>query len=164
MNLGFKQIISVVGVGSISTIIILLMVETAFAQILTDTLIGNISDNVILLVIILGLFIFTIIISVVVGYFITGNISQMSVYKASVMSLLCLIGFLFVITNTSLFIYHRDVYSQIYGLEIALIFPQVIVYFSIYILGTVFNLFVMVIVVYYLFFAFFLEKFYKIKI
>lgn len=163
MNISLKKKFSIIGIGSIGTLIILLMIETAFAQAITDFLIGNISDNSILLVIILGLFIFTLIISIIVGYFITEDINQTSVYKASGMSLLCLLIFLFIITNLSLFIYHRHVYQNIYGFEILWIFPEVLIYFSIYILGVVFNLFIIMILVYYVFFVIFLEKFFKMK-
>jgi len=164
MNLNLKQIISVVGIGFMASLVILLMIYTAFAQIITDFLIDNISDNVILLVIIIGLFIFTIIISVIVGFFITGNISRNSVLKASVLSLLCLVGVLFIISNGILFFYYSNIYDLVYGFEVLLIFPQVLIYFSIYILGTIFNLFIITIGLYYIFFIFFLEKFYKIKI
>lgn len=160
MDINLKRKVSIIGIGSLSTLIILLMVEVLFAQILTDTLIGNIDDNLMLLVIILGLFLFTIIISVIVGYFITEDISQISVFKSSTMSLIYLIIFLFVVSNITLFINYRNIYSEVYGFEVLWIFPQVLVYFSIYILGMVFNLFVLVIVVYYIFFIFFLEKFY----
>ena len=164
MYISIKQKISIIGLGSISTLLILLMTEVLFAQILVSTLIGNISDNLMLLIIILGLFLFTIIIAFVVGYFISQDIALKSVRNASIMSLACLISFLFVVSNVSLFILHRNVYSKIYGFEIIWVFPQVLVYFSIYVLSDVFNLFILTIVVYYLFFVFFLEKLYKKKV
>lgn len=164
MYISIKQKISIIGLGSISTLLILLMTEVLFAQILVSTLIGNISDNLMLLIIILGLFLFTIIIAFVVGYFISQDIALKSVRNASIMSLACLISFLFVVSNVSLFILHRNVYSKIFGFEIIWVFPQVLVYFSIYVLGDVFNLFLLQIIVYYLFFIFFLEKLYKKKV
>ena len=164
MNISVRQKISIVGLGSISTLLILLMMEVLFAQILTSTLIGNISNNLMLLIIILGLFLFTIIIAFIVGYFITGDIKLKSVRNASIMSLACLLLFLFVVSNGSLFIFYRNVYQNIFGFQILLVFPQVLVYFSIYVLGDVFNLFLLQIIIYYLFFIFFLERFYQIKV
>lgn len=163
MNISLKQKINIMIVGGVSTLLILLMVETAFAQIISDFLIGHISDNLILFIIILGLFVFTIIISIVVGIFITKDIRRLSVLKASIMSLSCLLLFLFIISNATLFIRYKEIYSEIHGLQIVLIFPQVLIYFSIYILGDVFLLFILEIVVYYIFFVFFLENFYEGK-
>ena len=164
MNINIKQKISIVGLGSISTLLILLMVEVLFAQILTDTIIGSINDNLMLLVIIIGLFLITIVVAFIVGYFITGDIKLKSVRNASIMSLACLLLFLFVVSNGSLFIFYRDVYQNIFGFQILLVFPQVLVYFSIYVLGDVFNLFLLQIIIYYLFFIFFLERFYEVKL
>ena len=163
MNISIKRMISIIGIGSISTLLILLMSEVAFAQVLTNTLIGNISDNLILLIIILGLFLLTIIIAFVVGYFVSQDIALKSVRNASIMSLGCLFLFLFIVANGSLFILHRSVYSKVSGFEILWIFPQVLVYFSIYVLGDVFSLFILEIIVYYCFFIVFLEKLYQVK-
>jgi len=164
MNIRLKQKISIVGLGSISTLLILLMIEVMFAQFLTYTLIGNISDNLMLLIIILGLLLFTVIIAFIVGYSITGDIKLKSVRNASFMSLMCLLLFLFIVSNVSLFIFYRNVYQNIHGFQILPVFPQVLVYFSIYILEDVFNLFILTIVVYYLFFVIFLEKLYQLKV
>jgi len=163
MNISIKRMISIIGIGSISTLLILLMLEVAFAQVLTNTLIGNISDNLILLIIILGLFLLTIIIAFVVGYFISQDIALKSVYKSSIMGLMCLMLFLFVVSNVSLFVLYREVYSKVSGFEILWIFPQVLVLFSVYVLGDVFSLFILEIIVYYCFFIVFLEKLYQVK-
>ena len=163
MDISIRRKINIIVIGCISTLLILLMIEVFFAQILTDIIIGNISDNLILLIIISGLFFFTIIISIVVGFFITGDITKMGVYKASLMSLGCLLLFLFIITNGSLLIFYKQVYSKIHGFQVLGISPQVLVYFSIYILEDVFNLFILTIIIYYLFFIIFLEKFYEVK-
>lgn len=164
MNISLKQKISVVGLGSVSTLLVLLMTEVMFAQFLTNTLIGNINDNLMLLIIILGLFLLTIVIAFIIGYFISQDIAIESVRNASIMSLACLVLFLFVVCNVSLFVYYRDVYSGIYGFEIILVFPQVLVLFSIYVLNDVFNLFILTIITYYIFFIFFLEKLYQLKV
>ena len=164
MDISLKQKVSIIGLGSISTLLILLMTEVMFASILTDTLIGNISDNLMLLVIIIGLFLLTIVIAFIVGYFISQDIAIKAVRNASFMSLLCLVLFLFVVCNISLFVLYRYVYSEIYGFQILLVFPQVLVLFSIYVLDDVFNLFILTIVVYYVLFIVFLEKLYIKKI
>ena len=163
MEISLKRKISIVGIGSLSTLLILLMMEVLFAQILTDSLINNISDNIMLLIIMTGMFLFTIVISVIVGYFITQDITRMSVLKTTIMSFICLILFLFIVSNVSLFIFYKNVYSEIHGFEILFIFPQVLIYFSIYILNDVFNLFILQIITYYVFFIIFLEKLYKKK-
>lgn len=164
MDISLKQKVSIVGLGSISTLLILLMIEVMFAQILTDTILGSINDNLMLLIIIIGLFLLTIVIAFIVGYFISQDITLKSVRNASIMSVACLLLFLFIVSNGSLFVLYRNVYSKIYGFEIIWIFPQVLVYFSIYVLNDVFNLFILTIVVYYVFFVFFLEKLYQLKV
>ena len=164
MEISLKKKISIVGLGSISTLLVLLMTEVMFAQILTDTILGSINDNLTLLVIIISLFLFTIVIAFIVGYFITQDIALKSVRNASFMSLMCLLLFLFVVANSSLFIFYRDVYSEVSGFEILWIFPQVLVYFSIYVLGDVFSLFILEIIIYYVFFVIFLEKLYEFKV
>lgn len=161
MEISLKRKISIIGIGSISTLSILLMVETLFAQILTDTILNNISDNLMLLIIMTGMLLIVIIISIIVGYFVSQDIHQDSVYKSFVISLLCLLLFLFTISNGSLLIYYREVYSGIRGFEILFVSPEALIKFSIYILGDVFLLFILEIVVYYIFFVIFLEKFYK---
>lgn len=163
MEISIKKKLNIIGIGSISTLLILLMIEVFLAQILTDTLIGNISDNLMLLLIMMSLFLFTIIISGIVGYFVAGDISKISVYKTSIMSLGSVLLFLFIISNGLLLVYYKQVYSKIHGFQVLGIFPQVLVYFSIYILGDVFNLFILTIVVYYTFFIIYLEKFYEMK-
>ena len=85
------------------------MTEVVMAQIITDTLIGNINDNLMLLIIITGLFLLTIAIAFIVGYFITQDIALQAVRNASVLSIMCLLLFLFVVANVSLFIFYRDV-------------------------------------------------------
>lgn len=164
MNIGLKQKISIVGIGSISTLLILLMSEVMFAQIITNTILNNINDNLMLLIIIIGLFLMTIVIAFIVGYFITQDISLKSVRNASVMSLMCLFLFLFVVANVSLYIMYEDVYSKVYGFDILWVFPQVLVIFSVYVLGDVFNLFLLQIIIYYVFFIIFLEKLYQLKV
>lgn len=164
MDISLKQKVSIIGLGSISTLLILLMAEVLMAQIITDTILNNISDNLMLLIIIIGLFLLTIVIAFIVGYFISQDITLKSVRNASIMSVACLFLFLFIVSNGSLFVLYRNVYSKIYGFEIIWIFPQVLVYFSIYVLNDVFNLFILTIVVYYVFFVFFLEKLYQLKV
>lgn len=163
MEISLKRKINIIGIGSISTLLILLMVEVFFAQILTDTILNSISDNLMLLIIMMGMLIFTLIISIIVGYFVTGDMTRKSVFKTSLMSLGCLLLFLFIVSNGSLLIFYRSVYSKIHGFQILGIFPQVLVYFSIYILRDVFNLFIFIILAYYAFFIIFLEKLYEVK-
>jgi len=166
MNIDMRNKINIIGIGSISTLLILLMIETLFFQIISDTLINNINDNLMLLIIVVGLFIFTIIISIIVGYFVTQDISRGSVFRASIMSLECLIMFLFIVSNISLFFTYRNMYSGLTGNRSFLIlplFPQVLINFGIYILSEIFYLFILIIVVYYLFFVLFLEKLFITK-
>ena len=140
------------------------MLEVFMAQIIVNTILNNISNNLILLIVIISLFLLTIVISFIVGFFVAGDIRLKSVRNASILSLACLFVVLFVVCNVSLYLNYKDIYSQIYGFEILWIFPQVLVYFSIYILEDVFSLFVIIIIIYYAFFVIFLEKLYIEKV
>ena len=160
MNISLTKKLNIFGTGVLSTLLLLVMIEAGFAQVISDLLIENINDNLILLIIILGLFIFTIFISLFVGFYIPEDISRNAVFRASRLSFIGVLLFLFVISNTFLFIFYPNVYSKVHGFEILPIFPQVLVYFGIYILDNVFYLFILTIVVYYLFFVIFLEKFF----
>ena len=164
MNISIKKKLNIIGIGSVSTLLILLMVEVLFAQILTDTILNSINDNLALLIIMSGMFLFTIIISVVVGYFLTEDINLKSVRNATILSVLCLLLFLFIVVNSSLYLNYPEVYSKIHGFQILGVFPQVLIKFSIYILGDVFALFILEIIVFYLFFIIFLEKLYQKKV
>ena len=164
MNISIQKKITILGIGSLGTLMILLMLEVAFAQILTDTLINNISDNLMLLIIMMGMFLLTVVIAVVIGYYITADIRTKSVFYASVLSLGCLILFLFIISNVTLYANYYEIYVNIHGFEILPVFPQVLINFAIYILGDVFNLFILIFVSYYIFFIFFIEKLYVRKI
>ena len=162
-NISLIRKISIVGLGSISTLLILLMLEVFMAQLLTDFIIGSINDDFMLLIIVIGLFLMTIIIAFVIGYFVSQDIALKSVRNASLMSLICLFIFLFVVCNVSLYLTYSFIYSNVVGLDILWVFPKVLVLFAIYILGDVFSLFILIIVTYYLFFIFFLERFYISK-
>lgn len=160
MNISLMKKLNIFGTGVLSTLLLLLMTETLFAQLVSDLLIGNINDNLVLLIIILGLFIFTIFISLIVGFYITKDIHRKAVFSASRLSFFGVLLFLFFLTNIFLFIFYPNVYSKVHGFEILPIFPQVLVYFGIYILDNIFYLFILIIVVYYMFFVILLEKFF----
>lgn len=148
---------SIIGLGSISTLLILLMTEVMFAQFLTNMLIGNINDNLTLLIIIIGLLLMTVTISAIISYVITTDIAVKTIRNTIFMSLMCLIIFLFAICNITLFLNYRHVYDNLRGLDVFFVFPEVLVLFSIYVLNDVFSLFVIVIIIYYLMFIFFLR-------
>ena len=162
-NISFRSKFSIIGLGSISTLLVLLMIELFYAQILTNTLIGNISDNLMLFVIILGLLFFTIVVAFIVGFTITKQIALKSVLYSSGLSLIGLLIVLIVVPNLSLFALHRDVYRDVYGFQIVTAQPQVLVLFSILVLGDVFNLFIFTILSYYVIFVIFLDLLYKKK-
>lgn len=152
-----RRVLLILIIGPVATLLILLLIETLGAQILTNFLIGHISDNAMLLIIVMGLFVFTMIISIIVGFYISGNIDIGLVLGSSFLSFFCTLFLLFIISNGSLLSSYPEVYQKISGFEVFLKFPEELVDFGIYILPNVFYLFILTIVIYYVLFILFLE-------
>ncbi|KKN47247.1 hypothetical protein LCGC14_0664680 [marine sediment metagenome] len=164
MNISIERKIGIIGSGIISTIIILLMLEVVYAQIISDTILNNLDDNTILLIIVSGLFIFTLIISVAVSLIITQDIKRTKVLRSSILSLIITLIILFMVSNITLILFYPVIFSELGEYyELLLIFPQVLIYFGVFILGDIFNLFFFTIIVYYVLFVYFLEKQYVMR-
>lgn len=163
MKIPIKQKITILGVGFLASLLLLLIIYVLFAQVIVDYLINSLDNLIILSLIILGLLMLSFIISLVVGFLITDNIKETSVLKASVMSFLVNFFLIVIISYISMFIFYPNVFSEVSGLETLLIFPQVIIYFSIYILSHPFYLFIVSSFVYFIIFIIFLEIYHERK-
>lgn len=163
LKIPIKQKITILGVGFLASLLLLLIIYVMFAQVIVDFLINSIDNQIILSLIILGLLMLSFVISLIVGFLITDDIRKTSILKASIMSFLVNFIIILVISYVSLIIFYPNVFSEVSGLEIILIFPQVIIYFSIYILIHPFYLFIISSFVYFIIFIIFLEIYYESK-
>ena len=161
MNITVKKKINIFAIGLISSLLFLLMFYVLFAQILSDFVIGNVEDTSVLFAIILGLLLITFFVSTVVGGMTIKGIKQTSIVKASIMSILLTLFVIILISYIGLFVLFPEVFRELQDIEIILIFPQVIVYFGIYVLGQIYVLFILTLVIYFLLFVSFLDVFYQ---
>ena len=161
MNITTKKKINIFMIGFVASLMFLLMFYVLFAQILSDFVIGNVEDNSVLFAIILGLLLITFFVSIIVGGMIIKGIKQTSIIKASIMSILLTLFIIIIISYIGLFVLFPQVFRELQDIEIILIFPQVIVYFGIYVLGQVYALFILTLIIYFLLFVSFLDVFYQ---
>jgi len=159
-----KEIINILGVGIGISLLIFLIIQVGFAQLLTDFVINNIDKQFTLSLIIFGLLFISFLSSIITGQLITKYLSKISVLYASVMAFFGSLFALIIISYVTLFWYNPELFRNVHGLALFLIFPQVIITFTIYYLGNIIFLFIFSIVSYYLFFIIFLNSFYIIEI
>jgi len=141
-----------------------LMLYAFFARLINDLALDLLEGNDILLLIIIGQFGISFIISVAFGVLLTEDVAKRSVFLASGVALLVSFTLLLGICYFGLALMYPDIYSQLQGFDIIAAFPSVIMTFSIYILGNSFLINIITIIIYYLFFLTFLETFYEYEI
>ena len=102
-------------------------------------------------------------VSLGVGFLVVKDTKEITILKASILSLLLLFLTLIIVSYVFLLTLAPQIFSQVDSYEIIIIFPQVMVYFGVYVLGNIFMLFIMSIVIYYIYFLVFIEVFYEYK-
>jgi len=161
-NISIKTKAIILLMGILSSLIIFLMLQVVFAQFFIDAL-SDLNTSGALMVIILGLLMISFIVSILVSQWITSNVKTTTIVKASAMAYLCNLFLIIIISYVSMFLYDKSVFQDVNDITMIFIFPQVIVYFAIYVLGSVFYLFMLSFIIYFSFYLFFLEKFYEYK-
>jgi hypothetical protein len=156
--------LAIFGIGLIGNLFILLILYALFSQLLVDFVIGNISNQVVLGLIILGLMMISLIISIPISLWITNDVKRRVIYKSMLVSFIGTFIILYILSYVSLFYLYPDVFSEVEGLFILLIFPQVIMNFSIYVLSHPFYLVIIVGVIYFALYVVFLDFYYEAKI
>ncbi|MHA1502434.1 MAG: hypothetical protein ACTSSB_11340 [Candidatus Heimdallarchaeota archaeon] len=162
-RLTIKEKVNVLIVGILVSVLFFFMIEVLFAFIIKNTVMGVLDNGIVLMLIILGLELLIFPIGIVVGIMMTQKTKLKSVLKASLMAFICNLLFLIFISYISLFIAYPEVFSEVSGVEIILIVPQVLVYFGIYILNNVILLFIFSVVSYFIFYIIFLDVFHEYK-
>lgn len=156
----FKKV-NIFSIGLISSLLLLLMFYTMFAQLLVDFVIGELESNTVLFAIIIGLLLITSLVSITVGSLMIEDVKETVVIKASIMSLLLTFFVVFIVSYVSLIVLYPEIFLNVEGFEVILIFPQVIVYFGIYVLDQVYYLFILFSIIYFIFFVIFIELFFE---
>ncbi|MCP4651528.1 MAG: hypothetical protein GY853_15810 [PVC group bacterium] len=155
--------INILAIGIVATLLLFFIIQTAFARVLVDLFIGYLGNDMMLFLIIIGFESIVFFVSLAVGILVSEDIKKISVLKASLMAFILNLIFLMILSYISMFIMYPDIFSELQGPEVIIAFPTVMVYFSIYVLGQVFYLFVISIVSYYIFFTIFIGVFYQYK-
>jgi len=157
-----SKILSVLVVGIISTLLIFFILQVAFARFLVDFVIENLGNEFILAMIIIGFESIVLIVALAVSLWLADEIRTISVLKSSLMAFLVNLIFLFTLSYIMMFILYPEVFSNIQNpIEMVVIFPTILIYFSIYVLGEVLHLFILSIISYYIFYVVFLNVFYE---
>ena len=161
MNL--YRMLGIVGTGIIVSMLFILMIYLAYAQFLLDFVLNNLSNSTNILVIILGLFGITIVVSLISGFLINKEMKNIVIFKASILSLLTTVFILFIISYVAAFLQYRFVFEELQIWEIILVFPQILVYFAIYTLDNFFMLFVLFNFIYFIIYSIFLQAFHEVR-
>ncbi|MCP6718931.1 MAG: hypothetical protein KJI71_01685 [Patescibacteria group bacterium] len=159
-----KEIINILGVGIGISLLIFLIIQVGFAQLLTDFVLINIDKQFTLFLIIFGLLFISFLSSIIASQLITKYISSISVLSASFMAFFGTLYALIIISYVTLFMYNPALFRRVHGFALFMIFPQVIITFTIYFLENIISLFIFSIVSYFLLFILFLNDFYIIEI
>lgn len=159
-----KEMINIFGVGIGISLLIFLIIQVGFAQLLTDIIINNINQQFTLFLIIFGLLFISFLSSIITSYLVTNYLSKISVLYASFMAIYGSLFILIIISYGTLLIYNPALFRNVHGFAMFLIFPQVIITFTIYFLENIIFLFIFSIVSYFALFILFLNDFYIIKI
>lgn len=158
-----KTKINVIGIGIGGSVLIFFVIYTLFARVLSLTILDNMDNYFALLLIILSFEAISVISSILVSTWQMDNINQGNLLAAVIMSYLCNLIAIIVISYGFLMVYYPVVFSEVSGFDIVLIFPQVLISFSIYVLGHPLYLAFLSIFTYYLFFIIFIDQFSRRK-
>ncbi len=162
-NLDNNEKLNIVGIGIIASLSTFFIIYVLFSRIISLTVLENLENNVALLLIILGLFLISLISSILVSLWKCSHISQTSLLAAATMAYLCTLVITISLSYSIMLIRYPEMFAKVSGFEYVLIFPSVVMDFSIYYLGHPIYIGVVSIFVYYLVYIIFLEKFYQVK-
>ena len=159
-----KTKLKIFGVGFLFSLLGVLMIWAFYARLINDIAVDLLDGNNILLLVIIGNFGITCIVSVVSGIIITEDIAKRSVYQASGVAIFVSFVILIGLCYFGLVITYPEVFSELQGIDVIFAFPSVIMYFSIYALGNSFIINIIAIIIYYILFLTFLDTFYEYEI
>jgi len=162
-NLDLKQKLNILIIGFFSSLLLTLIFYAFFAQIIVDIILTNIDNSLVLMFIIIGFLLINFILTLFAGFLVAEGVKETAILRASGMSLAINFLIITVLSYVSLWVIYPSVFSEAPGLEFFIIFPQVIMYFSIYILPHPFYLFILSSFIYHVIYVIFLENYYEEK-
>jgi len=147
----------------ILTILFFIILEVLFAQFTIDLIMVYFEQDFILLFIILGLDLVILTLSIIVSIMLTEHVEKKGIYKAGIMAYFSSFLFMLLMGYITLYLRYPQIFNEVTGIEILLIFPQIIVYFTLYILQIPILFFILTSIVYSIFFIIFLTEYYEYK-
>ena len=155
-----KKKINIVGIGIIASIMLFLVVYTVFARALVITFFEN-GNNIGLLFMVISLELITFISSMFVSLWQTDDLPDRLVLKTAGVSFGVNLIVLCVLSYGTLLILYPGIFENLEFYEYPLVFPTVLLDFSIYVLGHPIYLFILSIITYFLLFIIFIEYYYS---
>lgn len=163
MNLKIKQIATIFGIGLLASMLILLVLYALLAQVISDYLVDNIDNYLLLSIIILGLLLLSLVVSTLTTILIVSDVKERSILRSASMSYITTFLITCLISYLAIYIKYPSVFYHINGPEMILNFSQVIVYFSIYCLPHPFYITIVNQVIFLSCFIIYLESYYEEK-
>ena len=139
--------------------LLFLLAYTLFARVLVLTFFGE-ENHLSLLFIVTGLELIAFISSIFISLWQTDDLPEKIVLKTAFVTFVINLIIINILSYGSLFILYPGIFKNLSLIEIPLVFPTVLLYFSIYVLGHPIYLFILSIITYYLLFIIFLELYY----
>jgi len=165
LRLSLQEIAKILVIGPATAIISFFILEVATAQFFETYILAYFEegDNLIVGLLILAFFGIAMLVSIIAGVLITDDMKKLSVLKASLMGFLTSLFIVIVIA----YIFVHQLYPEFFFENISewfdyfILFPNVIVVFAIYVLDSLFYLYVIVVLSYFIIFTIYLEIYYE---
>lgn len=160
VKMTLKKKINIVGIGIIASILLFLLAYTLLAKILILTFLSGSNDlGLLLLVILLELIAF--ISSILISIWQTDDLPGTVIVKTAFVSFIINLMIIGILSYGTLLILYPEIFQELSILEYGLVYPTVLLYFSIYILGHPIYLFIYSIITYFVLFIIFLEIYHQ---
>ena len=157
-----QGIISSLILGALLSLLIFLMIEVLLAQVILDLILPFMQSNEGLFMIFLIFMLIEmvgILISIAIPFFMFKVIPTRMIAISSILALLCMLLFWFMLSFLATFFYYPEIYAGLEGYEIIAYSPLIIVYYGVYVIEDITVIWWFSIITYYIFYALFLYLF-----
>lgn len=159
-KLTMQKKINIVGIGIIASILLFLVAYAVFARTLVITFFED-GNNIGLLFLVISLELITFLSSLFISLWQTDDLPDKLALKIAGVSFGVNLIVLCVLSYGTLLILYPEIFENLEFYEYPLVFPTVLLDFSIYVLGHPIYLFILSIIMYYLLFFIFIEYYYS---
>lgn len=160
MKINTRMLMTLV-MGALFSILAWFMVQTLYAQILLDYVIGSFGDdaylNILFIFLIGELIAFGL--SIIISFLVIQDIKRVALIQACILGFISNLLFWFMFSFLTIFILYPEVFSNIIGYEILIISPIIVMYFGIYVLNDITRIWLLTQISYWIFFGLFLVLF-----